>query len=99
MQRGTTCAFDIAMNTQDAKAELTKQVEKVERLADEIKVKLHLATLDAKQEWDEKLSPKLLELKDAAKRSVDQSGEKVSELLKNLETFAGKLRGGSQPSS
>lgn len=79
------------MNTELAKENFQKQLEKVEGLADEIRVKLHLASLDVKQEWDEKLSPRVFELREAAKRVANDSSEKVTELVEQLERFVANL--------
>ena len=43
--------------TTDVKHELAHGLEKLATLRDEAKLHLHLATLDAKQEWDERLDP------------------------------------------
>lgn len=67
---------------------VAKQIEKIEALADEVRLKLHLASLDVKQEWDEKLAPRLLELRQAP-------AEKLHEIASLLETYAARLGGGS----
>ena len=64
---------------------LTDQIAKIEGLVDEVRLKLHLASLDAKKEWDEKLEPRLQEL-----RSAPQ--EKLHELTSLLEAYASRLR-------
>lgn len=66
---------------------ISKQIEKVEALADEIRLKLHLASLDARTEWDEKLAPRLQELRQAP-------AEKIQELASLLEGYVARLRGG-----
>ncbi len=39
--------------TNDVKTEIAKGLEKLATLRDEAQLHLHLATLDAKQEWDD----------------------------------------------
>lgn len=73
------------MNIEHTKEGITKQIEKVEGLAGEIRVRLHLATLDLKKEWDEKLEPRLMDLKSAPM-------EKLHELGSQLEGFLGRFR-------
>jgi hypothetical protein len=68
---------------------ITKQVEKLETLADEVRLKLHLASLDARKEWDEKIAPRLLELRQAP-------AEKIEELTKLVEGYLARL-GTNQP--
>ena len=78
--------------TADVKNELSKSLEKLATLRDEAKLHIHLAALDAKQEWDEKLDPKITELQGTAQQLGDASKEKVQELVKSVEDFVAKLR-------
>lgn len=64
---------------------IAEQLAKAEGLVDEIRLKLHLASLDAKKEWDEKLGPRVHELRQAP-------SEKIHELLSLLEVYAARLR-------
>lgn len=64
---------------------VSEQLAKIEGLVDEVRLKLHLASLDAKTEWDEKLAPRLVELRSAP-------AEKLNELLSLLEVYAARLR-------
>lgn len=88
-RRGMRNASWRRMNIEDTKESVkegvNKQIEKIEGLAGEIRVKLHLATLDLKQEWDEKISPRLLELKTAP-------AEKIREIGEQLEGFVARFR-------
>lgn len=77
----------------DVKNELSKNIEKLAMLRDEAKLHLHLAALDAKQEWDAKLEPKIAELQGTAQQLGESSKEKVQELVKTVEDFVAKLRG------
>lgn len=64
---------------------VSEQLAKIEGLVDEVRLKLHLASLDAKTEWDEKISPRLVELRSAP-------AEKLNELVSLLEVYAARLR-------
>ena len=79
------------MNTSNIKAEVEKNITKLAGLRDEVKVKLHLASLDAKQEWDDKIAPHVLDAETAAKSITDASKAKVEDAIKRVETFLGKL--------
>lgn len=77
----------------DFKHELEKNLSRLTTLRDEIRVQLHLATLDAKREWDEKLEPKVLEVEGAAKHATETSRAAIEDLVERLEKFANQLRG------
>ena len=83
---------------EDVKAEVNKGIERLGTLRDEVKLHLHLASLDAKQEWDEKLEPRINEVQTSAQHVSDASRELVSDLVKRVEGFYTKLRGTSSAS-
>lgn len=71
--------------------------DRLTTLRDEVKLQLHLASLDAKKEWDETIEPRVLELEQAAKSFTESSpaAAKVKDLVARVEEF---LRGlGSEP--
>ena len=78
--------------TNDVKNELTKATEKLATLRDEAKLHLHLATLDAKQEWEEKLEPRIAELQSSAAQLTESSRATVQDLITRVEGFVSKLR-------
>jgi hypothetical protein len=57
-----------------------------------VKVRLHLASLDARQEWDEKLSPRLFEVEQAAKNITESTRSTARELVEKLEDFLARLK-------
>ncbi|HUQ03287.1 MAG TPA: hypothetical protein VM261_12380 [Kofleriaceae bacterium] len=71
----------------------------VKRIADEVKLKLHLASMEAKEQW-KKLEPKMLELEQKVKENVKDGGEKavgvvgdqVAVFATGLRQFADELR-------
>jgi methyl coenzyme M reductase subunit C-like uncharacterized protein (methanogenesis marker protein 7) len=83
--------MDTKAISNDVKAEVSRQLEKLDQLRDEVKLHLHLASLDAKQEWD-KLDPKIAELQGTAQHLSDASKSAVQELVTKVEAFVTKLR-------
>lgn len=79
------------MNTTNIKAEVEKNIEKLAGLRDQVKVRLHLASLDAKQEWDDKIAPHVLDAETAAKNLTDASVTKVEDAIAKVQLFLGKL--------
>jgi hypothetical protein len=78
----------------DVKNEWQKQADKLDMLRDEVKLHLHLATLDAKKEWDERLEPKILEAQTAAMQASETSRTALRELVTRVESFVAKLKEG-----
>lgn len=76
----------------DVKAELNKGLEKLAMLRDEAKLHLHLASLDAKQEWDDKLEPGINDIQTKAAELTESSKTAVHELVERVEGFVSKLR-------
>ena len=81
------------MKTHLIRDDIQKAVSRIQWLRDEVKVRLHLASLDARQEWDEKLSPRIFEVEQMAKHVSEQAREAVHDLVEKLETFLSRLRG------
>lgn len=79
--------------TNDLKADLSKSLEHLQTLRDEVRVKLHLAGLDAKQRW-EKLEPQIEaaiqhargDLSDAARKAIRESAEALQKLKDSLSS-------------
>lgn len=83
----------------DVKIEVTKQLERLGTLRDEVKLHLHLASLDAKQEWNDKLEPRIHQVQTTAIDATEASKSAVHDLVTHLEGFVSKLRPGSAKSS
>lgn len=79
------------MNTNTIKAEVEKNITKLAGLRDDVKVRLHLATLDAKQEWDDKIAPYVLDAETAAKNVTGDAKAKLDEAISKVERFLSKL--------
>jgi hypothetical protein len=91
--------MDTKSVTDDVKAEVSKGIEKLGTLRDEVKLHLHLASLDAKQEWDEKLEPRINDVQNTAHQVTESSRTAVQEALTRVEAFVAKLRAGVPASS
>ena len=63
----------------------------VRRFADEIKLQLHLAGMDARTRWNE-LQPRLAELEAAAAREGDRMSKAVEATLVSIGTSLHELR-------
>ncbi len=87
------------MDTHHIKEEVDKSIEKLAVLRDEVKLQLHLASLDAKQEWDETLEPKIFEVEEAAKHVTESTRSTAKELIARLEDFLVRMRESGGPRS
>ncbi len=76
----------------DVKQDVNAALSKIATLRDEVKLHLHLASLDAKKEWDEVLEPRVLELQDGAKSIGADVKEKATDVAGKLEAFVARLR-------
>jgi hypothetical protein len=73
--------------------------DRLSTLRDEIRLHLHLASLDVRKEWDETLEPKVLEAERAARDIAEKPQAAVSDLVERLERFVARLRGGGASGS
>jgi len=80
----------MSQTTTELKTEIEKSLGLMRTLRDEVRVKLHLAGMDAKDEWN-KLEPHLLHVEDAAtdfseatRKAVTDAVERLSKLRKSL---------------
>lgn len=68
-----------------------EMVGELESVAEEIRLKLHLASMDAKTRWDETLEPKLFEARTLAREASDASVRSIEDALEAFRTFAKSL--------
>lgn len=61
------------------------------KLADEIRLKIHLASMDAKDTWH-RLEPKLHELEQRAERATEKVGHEIQEMAQDLRSRLRRLR-------
>ena len=76
--------------------ELQKMLEDVKKLRDELKVKVHLASMDVKDTW-KKLEPRVEELqkqaRDAGKKAADDVKASAAKLRESFESLKKKIQG------
>lgn len=63
----------------------------LEAITDEIRVKLHLAGMDANAAWNEKLEPRLFEARVHAREAKDASKAAIEDAVKAFKEFAASL--------
>jgi hypothetical protein len=81
----------MSQTTDDLKTELHKSIALLGTLRDEVRVSLHLAGMEAKDQWA-KLEPELTKVERAAHDASDASRTAVHEAVKSLKVFRDSLR-------
>lgn len=76
--------------TTELKNEIQKSLGLMRTLRDEVRVKLHLASMDAKDEW-EKLEPHLVQVERAAGELSEATRGALSEAVKRLAKLHSSL--------
>ncbi len=77
------------MATQTEK-HVNEVLNELERITDEIRVKIHLGGMDAKDAW-KKLEPKLEDAKAHANTATDASKKALNEIAKAFRDFGASL--------
>lgn len=72
-------------------ASIDNTLQELEAVADEIRVKVHLAGMDASTAWNEKLEPRLFEARGHASEAKAASKLAVEDALKAFKAFAASL--------
>jgi len=81
--------------TEQTKEEFMKQVNDVETLRDQIRVDLHLASMDVREEWN-RLEKKLPDLGLALKPLESATRDALATLINELRGFGARLRDGAR---
>jgi len=76
--------------TKELKTELKRSLSELQTLRDEVRVRLHLASMDLKDQWN-KLEPYLADVEQKAAEASDASRTLISEAKKRLEKFRASL--------
>ena len=63
----------------------------LETITEEIELKIHLASMDAKTVWSEKLEPKLHDARAHAREAKAASKTVIQDAVKAFKTFAASL--------
>ena len=71
--------------------DLQQGLSSLQTLRDEIRVRVHLAGLEAKDKWRE-LEGHLLGVEDAAKDAAEGSRERITDALEKLRSFRASLK-------
>jgi predicted nucleic acid-binding Zn-ribbon protein len=74
----------------DLKTALKKGLSQLQTLRDEVRVKLHLANMDLKDQWN-KLEPHLADVEKKAADATEASRSLINEAVKKLEKFRSSL--------
>jgi hypothetical protein len=74
----------------ELKEELKKGLEHLRTLRDEVRVRLHLAGMDARDEWN-KLEPHLFDVEQAAHEATEASRRAVAEAVERLKKLRQSL--------
>ena len=74
----------------ELKIELRKSLERLQSLRDEVRVRLHLGSLELKDQW-RKLEPQLGDVEKRAEELTEASRAAIVDAVKRLETFRSSL--------
>ncbi len=85
---GTQNASHIQESIERSLEEVATELEKV---GDEIRLKLHLASMDANLAWTEKLEPKLFEARNHAREAKVASKAAIQDTIKAFKDFSAAL--------
>jgi len=76
--------------TTDLRAEITKLRQSLETLRDEVRVRIHLGAMDAKDAW-KKIEPQIAAAEDAAEHASESSREALKKALQAVTQFRASL--------
>ncbi|WP_242515336.1 hypothetical protein [Sorangium cellulosum] len=76
--------------TSDLKSDLQKSLEALQTLRDEIRVRLHLAGMEAKDAWG-KLEPTLLDAEKLAEDVSETSRNALRDIVEKVKEFRASL--------
>jgi len=75
----------------DLRQQLHKSLEELKTLRDDIRVRLHLAGMDAKTRWNNDLEPLFVEAEQHVKEAGEAARKKLSEVLEQFKSFSSSL--------
>jgi len=76
--------------TTDLRAEIMKLRQSLETLRDEVRVRIHLGAMDAKDAW-KKIEPQIAAAEDAAEHASESSREALKKALQAVTQFRASL--------
>lgn len=74
----------------DLKREFESDLAQLQTLRDEIRVRVHLAGMEMKDQW-RKLEPRLSEIEQAAEKATEATRHAAAEALEKFRTFRDSL--------
>lgn len=74
--------------TQDLRKGIDDALNDLEQVADEVRVKLHLAGMDMTDTWKKQLEPRLFEARQHAREATKASKGLIDETVKAFREFA-----------
>ncbi len=77
---------------QELKAHLGSSLQLLGRLRDEIRLELHLASMDVRTRWHQEIEPKFPRAESAVARMGSRARELVDDALKNFRRFRDSLK-------
>lgn len=77
----------MADRTHEIKNVLAKDLERLQTLRDEVRVRLHLASMDAKSEWTKIENEHLLGVEKVASEATEASRELLDKAIQKVEAF------------
>lgn len=75
---------------EDLRHQIRHRLEELQRLRDEIRVDMHLASMDAKDKWRE-LEPRVRDVETMAKDITEASRKALQEVLDSVRRFRESL--------
>lgn len=90
---------DVVRMTDEAAEALRREAADLQRTADELRVKLHLASADARDHWYERIEPQLTELERKIDVADGASRDLANELRASLSRFAERIGVGHSAST
>lgn len=80
-----------ASKQKSVSVQIEEALSELETVTDEIRVKLHLAGMDANDAWNKTLEPRLLEAREHAREAKDASKAAIRDTVKAFKEFAASL--------
>lgn len=75
----------------DIRKDIVAALDDLEQLADEVRVKLHLAEMEARDAWDKNIEPRLGQARRHAKEASAASKAAIDETMNAIREFARAL--------
>lgn len=69
----------------DLKHHVNKSLDDLRSLRDEIRVRLHLASMEARTRWNEELEPRFQQVERQAREAGEKAGESVRKALQDVQ--------------